>query len=59
MQHFKENPYFSNTTLTKKYSLPKEVDAAPADGSVTEAMRMFLMSDLKISVSRDHVSSKS
>nr|XP_019012144.1 uncharacterized protein I206_02987 [Kwoniella pini CBS 10737]OCF50925.1 hypothetical protein I206_02987 [Kwoniella pini CBS 10737] len=39
--HFKENPYFSNTVLSKKYSLPKGVEPAPKDGSVTDELRKF------------------
>ncbi|RSH84643.1 uncharacterized protein EHS24_006167 [Apiotrichum porosum] len=44
--HFSENPYFTNTTLSKKYSLPEGVSAAPADGSITEEMRLFEPEDL-------------
>lgn len=40
-QHFKENPYFSNSTLTKKYQLPKDKHPAPSDGSITDEMRAF------------------
>ncbi|WWC60231.1 uncharacterized protein I303_102797 [Kwoniella dejecticola CBS 10117] len=39
--HFKENPYFSNTVLSKKYSLRKGVEPAPKDGSVTDELRKF------------------
>ncbi|WWC87810.1 uncharacterized protein L201_002702 [Kwoniella dendrophila CBS 6074] len=39
--HFKENPYFTNTVLSKKYSLPKGVEPAPKDGSITDELRKF------------------
>ena len=41
MQHFTENPYFSDSVLEKKYSLPEGVEAAPADGSITQNMKDF------------------
>lgn len=40
-QHFKENPYFTNKTLSKKYTLKKGLKPAPADGSVTDELRKF------------------
>ncbi|OWT36294.1 template-activating factor I [Cryptococcus neoformans C23] len=39
--HFKENPYFTNKTLSKKYTLKKGIKPAPADGSVTDELRKF------------------
>lgn len=51
MQHFAENPYFTNKTLSKKYSLPDGVEAAPADGTITESMREFDDDDLIAGVS--------
>ncbi|WVR03879.1 hypothetical protein IAU60_000878 [Kwoniella sp. DSM 27419] len=39
--HFKENPYFSNSVLSKKFSLQDGEEPAPADGSITESMRKF------------------
>ncbi|RSH94609.1 hypothetical protein EHS25_004413 [Saitozyma podzolica] len=39
--HFRENPFFSNKTLSKKYTLPEGVASAPTDGSVTQEMRDF------------------
>ncbi|WVQ64839.1 uncharacterized protein L199_003008 [Kwoniella botswanensis] len=40
--HFKENPYFTNTVLAKKYSLPNGVEPAPKDGTITEELRNFI-----------------
>lgn len=40
-QHFKENPFFSDATLTRKYPLKKGVAPAPEDGTITEQMREF------------------
>ncbi|WWC97031.1 hypothetical protein V866_003908 [Kwoniella sp. B9012] len=40
--YFKENPYFTNTVLTKKYSLPNGVEPAPKDGTITEELRKFV-----------------
>lgn len=40
-QHFKENPYFTNKTLSKRYTLKKGLKPAPADGSVTDELRKF------------------
>ncbi|KAK4688068.1 hypothetical protein P7C73_g2036, partial [Tremellales sp. Uapishka_1] len=45
--HFKENPYFSNSTLSKKFSLREGVQPAPEDGSITQEMRDFDEGDLK------------
>lgn len=39
--HFRENPYFTNSTLSKTYSLPKGVKPAPEDGSVTAEMAAY------------------
>ncbi|WVF66977.1 hypothetical protein IAT40_001720 [Kwoniella sp. CBS 6097] len=39
--HFKENPYFSNSVLSKKYTLPKGTESAPADGTITDELRQF------------------
>ncbi|ORX33675.1 hypothetical protein BD324DRAFT_639133 [Kockovaella imperatae] len=50
--HFDENPFFSNSTLSKKYSLPKGVEPAPADGSVTEQMASFSADELEVSVQK-------
>lgn len=41
LQHFRENPYFTNSTLSKTYSLPKGVKPAPEDGSVTAEMAAY------------------
>ncbi|CAK9785736.1 hypothetical protein CC85DRAFT_288788 [Cutaneotrichosporon oleaginosum] len=45
--HFKENPFFTNTELRKKYSLPAGTKPAPADGSITDEMRAFEAGDLE------------
>ncbi|WVW80071.1 hypothetical protein I302_102044 [Kwoniella bestiolae CBS 10118] len=39
--HFKENPYFTNTVLSKTYSLPKGIVPAPKDGGITDELRKF------------------
>ncbi|KAL7419752.1 Nucleosome assembly protein 1-like 1 [Cryptotrichosporon argae] len=44
--HFKENPYFSNAKLSKKYALPKDSEAAPKDGSISDDLREFDPEDL-------------
>ncbi|BEJ12780.1 hypothetical protein CspHIS471_0212400 [Cutaneotrichosporon sp. HIS471] len=45
--HFKENPYFTNTELRKKYALPNGTKPAPADGTITDEMRAFEATDLE------------
>lgn len=45
-QHFDENPYFTNKTLSKKYSLPEGVAAGPTDGSISDAQLEFDDEDL-------------
>lgn len=53
LQHFKENPYFTNKTLSKKYTLKKGLKPAPADGSVTDELRKFNEEqDLQVNVFR-------
>ncbi|WRT65632.1 uncharacterized protein IL334_002577 [Kwoniella shivajii] len=39
--HFKENPYFTNTVLSKKYALKEGTEPAPKDGSITDELRKF------------------
>jgi template-activating factor I len=51
LKHFRENPYFSNSVLEKKYELPKDAQKAPADGSITAEMRDFDIEQLIESVS--------
>jgi template-activating factor I len=49
--HFKENPYFTNTELRKKFSLPAGTKPAPTDDTITDEMRAFEPDDLEPSVS--------
>jgi template-activating factor I len=51
VQHFSENPYFSDSVLEKKFELKKGLAAAPADGSVTKEMREYVDEELVSSVS--------
>lgn len=41
LQHFADNDFFTNKTLSKKYTLPEGSAAAPADGSITDEIREF------------------
>lgn len=46
VQHFDENPYFTNKSLSKKYSLPSGVESGPVDGTISEAQLEFDDDDL-------------
>lgn len=54
-QHFKENPYFANKELRKKWALPEGAAKAPADGSITDDLRAFEADDLVPTVSAQPV----
>ncbi|GMK59076.1 hypothetical protein CspeluHIS016_0700910 [Cutaneotrichosporon spelunceum] len=45
--HFKENPFFTNAELRKKFALPTGTALAPADGTITDEMRAFEATDLE------------
>ncbi|KAL1410378.1 hypothetical protein Q8F55_004386 [Vanrija albida] len=51
---FAENPYFTNKTLSKKYTLREGLSAAPADGTITEELRDF-DAELDLVVSADKI----
>ncbi|WVQ83600.1 hypothetical protein IAT38_005741 [Cryptococcus sp. DSM 104549] len=50
--HFAENPYFSNKTLSKKYTLSSGTAPAPADGFITDELRKFTEDDLEASATK-------
>lgn len=50
-QHFRENQYFSNPTISRKWELPQDAPSAPEDGSITQEMRAFDEDDLVSPVS--------